>query len=137
MTDHSALIERLEAGFLSSNPHHSEVYQTNTLLALAAAALRDLTEWRNIATAPKDGTEIIIYRDGWVSAPRAKWGDHDGEDDDGREITFGGWFLASEWDCPGVEDGFVGWNEDIEGGCMPTVWLPLPSAPNQAKEAGE
>lgn len=132
--DHSALIERLEvmSGMLTMGDRIA-FGSDAALMTEAAAALRDLTEWRGIATAPKDGAEIIIYRDGWVSAPRAKWGDHDGEDDDGAQITFGGWFLASEWDCPGVEDGFVGWNEDIEGGCMPTVWLPLTSAPNQAK----
>ncbi len=129
MTDPMELADRLDA-------HMGKADMAEVLADCrrAAACIREMVEWRPIETAPMDGAEIIIYREGWVSAPRAKWGDHEGEDEDGREITFGGWFLASEWDCPGVEDGFIGWNEDIEGGCMPTHWLPLPPAPGAEDE---
>ena len=97
--------------------------------ALAAAPASPLPGggWQDISTAPKDGTEILIYRDGWQEAPRAKWGDHDGEDDQGNSIVFGGWFMASEWFTYGCEDGFLGWNDDSN--VMPTHWMPLPAAP--------
>lgn len=97
--------------------------------ALAAAPASPLPGggWQDISTAPKDGTEVLIYRDGWQEAPRAKWGDHDGENEKGESIVFGGWFMASEWFAYGCEDGFLGWNEDAD--VMPTHWMPLPAAP--------
>ena len=97
-----------------------------------------MAEWQDISTAPKDGTEILIYREGWQEAPRAKWGEHDGETDDGEDVIFGGWFLASEWHTYGVEDGFLGWNEDVQDGVMPTHWSPLPASPQPRsdKEGG-
>ncbi len=124
MTDHSALIERLEGGFLSSNPHHSEVYQTNTLLALAAAALRDLTEWRDIETAPKDGT-VIIAMGRYVAATAG--------------FPTMVHFMAGSWRQigQGVMPSMVCWAwkpRDVLG-AWPSE--PLPSAPNQAKEAVE
>lgn len=88
--------------------------------------------WQDISTAPKDGTEVLIYRDGWQEAPRAKWGDHDGEDDQGNSIVFGGWFMASEWFTYGCEDGFLGWNDDST--VMPTHWMPLPSPPSEVQK---
>lgn len=118
MTDHSALIERLEAGFLSSNPHHSEVYQTNTLLAEAAKALRDLTEWRDIADAPDDGTRALVNFAGA-----------------GPIVAFREDAEAEYW------TRYLGYGKSA---LWPTIhadhalgWLPLPSAPNQVKEAGE
>ena len=76
--------------------------------ALDAAALRDLTEWRDIATAPKDGTWMLAC---WAGSDRPAFG-------------------VVKWDsCDWIEGG------DVVG--IPTHWLPLPSAPNQAKEAGE
>lgn len=95
--------------------------------AAPASPLPEGGGWQDIITAPKDGTEILIYRDGWQEAPRAKWGDHDGEDDQGKSIVFGGWFMASEWFTYGCEDGFLGWDDDAN--VMPTHWMPLPAAP--------
>ena len=116
--DHSALIERLEAGFLSSNPHHSEVYQTNTLLALAASAIRDLTEWRDFETAPRDGSRFLAMGGGCEGVETCCWSE-----------TVAVWNLES-YTADDTDNEPDGYNR-------PTLWLPLPSAPNQAKEAGE
>jgi hypothetical protein len=80
-----------------------------------AAAPRE--GWQPIETAPKDGTEVLIWRKGWVLAPLAKWefvGDEEG-------------FLWTFDDaiCLGVDSGCLGWAEDIEGDAMPTHWRPL------------
>lgn len=81
--------------------------------------------WRPISEAPKDGTEILIWRDGWDVVPLAKWGENDGEDG-----PFFGWVLRDGvYPGGGVEDGFLGWNEDIEDGQMPTHFMPLPEPP--------
>lgn len=115
MTDHSALIERLE---MLVNPGELVVGPNMMRAALeeAAAALRDLTEWRDIATAPKDGTEIVA----WDRSDRIICHWHK------SPSCAGGW--VTHWETVSGYD--VGWNT-----VHPTHWLPLPSAPNQAKEA--
>lgn len=82
--------------------------------------------FQTISTAPKDGSEILLWKSGWGEAPRAKWIMRDGEDKDDRPTSFGGWSLANDWNSYGCEDGFLGWNEDIEDGNMPTHWSPIP-----------
>lgn len=107
MTDIKALVARLEA-CVSRNDVSPYAWAR---ISEAAAALRDLTEWRDIATAPKDGECIV-----WCAT------DDGGEarvlDRDGK----GNWLYEGE---PTFCHGFY-----IE----PTHWLPLPSAPDQAKE---
>lgn len=113
--DHSALIERLEAVHTLDTPRS---VTTGSLInpdgPEAAAALRDLTEWRDIATAPRDGTEIVAWNRSdriichWHKSPSCA----------------GGW--VTHWETVSGYD--VGWNT-----VHPTHWLPLPSAPNQAK----
>lgn len=74
--------------------------------------------WLPIEQAPKDGTEIFIFHKDWDYAPKAKWGDYPGNpvlNDKGEDVYMAGW-LFGEWFSPGLEDGFLGWNEDI----MPT-----------------
>lgn len=109
MIDHSALIDRLEAR--ASEYHCADA----ELDRKVAAALRDLTEWRDIATAPKDGTEVFAW---------------DGSDNIicHWHGSVAGW--VTDWETVSGYD--VGWNK-----VSPTHWLPLPSTPNQAKEAGE
>ncbi|WP_433950827.1 hypothetical protein [Brevundimonas bullata] len=117
MTDHSALIERLdeaEASIQSCLDAGDRVpgCLTNELCAEAAAALRDLTEWRDPATAPKEQRIMALVT---FDPPHR--------------------YFGSERVEIGTIDG-VGWCGQGFGG-VPTGWLPLPSAPNQAKEAGE
>ena len=97
--------------------------------------------WEPIESAPRDGTKILIFRHDWDFAPVAKWVAHDceGEGEGEGEIgsTFGGWGLDEFVSVPGaMEEGFLGWNEDIEDGHMPTHWTPMPEVVDaQAKDA--
>jgi hypothetical protein len=95
--------------------------------AAPAVPSHEARGWREIETAPKDGTVILLWRDGWDSAPVA-WGDHDVECADG---VFFGWQLKDESLClpNAVQEGFIGWNEDKDADAMPTHWMPLPESP--------
>lgn len=114
--DHSALIERLEERVAYDKRH----FTVDPLHAEAAVALRDLTEWRDIATAPKDGTMILVGYDDNI-AKKAR-----------LDVTQR--VYEARWDER--QGSFVARNGFIMH-CGATHWLPLPSAPNQAKEAGE
>jgi len=73
-------------------------------------------QWQDIATAPKDGTEILIT--------------------DGQSTYFGCFHLGEWIFCNGVETSY----DDIEifelnswiAGYGPTHWLPLPTPPDTA-----
>lgn len=127
--DHSALIERLEGGPQSGC---AELPGWEELCAEAAAALRDLTEWRGIATFTGNGQahpamiavptaegEWIIG-EAWLRA----------EEDDG--LWENGWWWAGTSPGEYHDSPIIEMNHG-----PPKFWLPLPSAPNQAKEAGE
>lgn len=75
--------------------------------------------WPPIDTAPKDGTEILIWRAGWACAYVAKW--HRGCEDEPD-----GWLLDPLAAGPGEDETFLGYAEDIHSGCMPTHWAPKP-----------
>ena len=115
--DHSALIERLDliVAEIDGLPH---VKQT---VAESAAALRDLTEWREIATAPKDGARVLLFS---VPNEVPSLRPH---------IADGYWKASTGLMAP----GFWMLGQSVGPSFCPTHWLPLPSAPNQAKEAGE
>lgn len=103
MTDHSALIERLEGdatNWLTADRQRKE----------AAAALRDLAEWRDIETFDAIPTKhkprpAVFYFEPLI---------------EGRTHLSATVELSRTF-----------------GRRLCTHWLPLPSAPNQAKEAGE
>lgn len=100
-------------------------------IALCTLALRGLeNQWRPIETAPKDGTECFIFREGWPCALLAKWVAYPGnpvEDDNGNAFNMRGWLFDELSFMPGNEDGWIGWSDDE----MPTIWaeMPLPSPP--------
>lgn len=106
MSDHSALIERLEERVAYDKRH----FTVDPLHAEAAAALRDLTEWRPIVTAPTGAVEMI-----GLCGP--------------KDIRLIWYFYPSS--------RTQGWCDQNGKRVYPTHWLPLPSAPNQAKEDGE
>jgi len=63
-----------------------------------------MSEWQPIETAPKDGTEILIFVDGH------------------REVSH---FEAGETGWPWVDySGTSAWRIDL-----PTHWMPLPAPP--------
>lgn len=126
------LIERLEAqreiatqGISSITLHELEERGVTNLptimsdmaaaLDQAATALRDLTAWQDIATAPKDGTWILATVAGkhpetsvpWVPCS-THWNDGEWTDDD---------WMEGDWPRDPYE---------------PTHWRPLPSAPAKA-----
>jgi len=81
--------------------------------------------WQKIETAPRDGTDIFIYRDGWDHAPIARWGEYPGnpvEDGNDELVYMYGWVTKNDCFCMGHEDGFLGWDDDP----MPTHWIPAP-----------
>jgi len=87
--------------------------------------------WQPIETAPKDGRKIFIYRHGWEEAPIAIWGEHPDNpvvSHDHKEVYMSGW-ISDSWAMHGLEEGFIGWDEDIEDRNMPTHWMPLPEPP--------
>lgn len=118
MTDIKALVDDLEA-LLAAEP----VFVVGHPIRRAISAIRDLTGWRDIATAPKDGTVIDVWITGagsrripscrWRKPERANWGDRYGCDKD----------LPEQWVTSG------GFSLDRRNGDA-THWLPLPSAPN-------
>lgn len=114
MTDPMELVGRLENGsdrFLKwaykesysgspviSIPRHPD--NIDALLTEAAACIRELVEWRDIETAPRDGT-VLLLRTGH-----------------GRCIV--GFWLNGSWD----DGDFAAFDsEDVK------FWLPLPPAP--------
>ena len=86
--------------------------------------------WLPIETAPKDGTEIVLYRAGWHFLPVAVWMEYPGnpvQDDYGNDFWMDGWGFEPEL-CLGNEEGWLGWGGDPE----PTHWMPLPKPPEAA-----
>lgn len=90
--------------------------------------LRAERGWQDISTAPKNGDIIYIMNPAWDNAPKAKWGEYPDNPVEGEngEVYMQGWLIEDSHFCAGCEDGFLGWNEDIDEGNMPTHWQPLP-----------
>ena len=125
-TDYADRIEQLEAKLARSDRKEIEaVYRK-------LGELEAKHQWQPIETAPKDGTEIFIYRYGWPWAPVAKWTDYPGNpvlDENEQDTWMCGW-LFDESFTPGNEDGFLGWSDDE----MPTHWSHLPEPPENQHE---
>lgn len=85
-------------------------------------------DWQPIETAPKDGTEIVLYRKGWGVCPVAVWMEYTGNpicDDEGNDYWMSGWGFDTDIFLGGHEEGWLGWDDDP----MPTHWMPLPDQP--------
>lgn len=117
--------------------------KAHTLLLEAFAAHREAAEarariegakamrWQDIATAPKDGTRILLARYGWtvsmdgVEQGSAEWRARLFDDMAPREhrllwMTNGHW--SAQWE---------NWNDGCEpcGLASPTHWMPVPANP--------
>lgn len=109
--------------------YSEKLFTAQQLHAYALEAIAaSMVWWLPIESAPKDGTKILIWRDGWDYAPVA-WRDAI----DGEDGSFGAWVFDDSL-CLGVSDGVLGWNEDVEDGSMPTHWMPIPAAPSPKRD---
>lgn len=66
-------------------------------------------EWQDIATAPKDGTELLLYGVCWDRKLRGKYS---------PDINVGWFSTNGEWLTRSLVEGIT-----------PTHWMPLPSPP--------
>ena len=85
--------------------------------------------WRPIGTAPKDGTFVLLFRDGWLIAPVAYWSEYPCNPvigDSHEDVWMYGWLFRDKYCHIGIEEGFLGWKEDV----TPTHWMPLPTPPD-------
>lgn len=70
-----------------------------------------MSAWREIETAPKDGSVVLIFSEGEVLTGYYD----DGCDDEGEPFEEAGWF----------------WYDKIDTGpAEPLLWMPFPQAPN-------
>lgn len=74
-----------------------------------------------IEKAPKDGTMVVIAHERWSCYPLAKWMDVPGTfpNAEGEEVKLSGWVFDDQL-ILGEEPGFLGWQNDIDEGNMPT-----------------
>ena len=95
------------------------------------ARLRKLTEWQPIATAPKDGTAVLVMRDIW---PGTKSGH--AEECNGHNT-----YVAEYWPDEGDSDGcwmcYMDLIQDPQCPIDPTHWMPLPPPPETNEEADD
>jgi hypothetical protein len=77
-------------------------------------------EWQPIATAPRDGTKILVWIHQWAGEI------HGVANATGNEIAY--WangtsdFPGADWWVCAGGDGYATW-------CRPTHWMPLPAPP--------
>jgi hypothetical protein len=95
--------------------------------AVAVPAEPTSGKWQPIETAPKDGSEILLYtsyeaelpdEESFSSVQIGSW------DDGNIDVPIGSvWYRAPGWDCPVVG--------------KPTHWMPLPEPPRIDAEPAE
>ncbi|HVM91364.1 MAG TPA: DUF551 domain-containing protein [Terriglobales bacterium] len=72
-----------------------------------------MTEWKPISTAPKDGSEVLLYIGApWSKIEKARW--------------YAPW---SNWQCGVIPSDPVREEYFGIGSSVPTHWMPLPSPP--------
>jgi len=111
----------------------TEALERELALRAENERLRTALEWKPIETAPRDGSDIILYCPQGDGNPGStyrvtvgRWEEDYGGVQEFRDID-GNWIGQKE------DEGFVGWlswdggfSEDT---MMPTHWMPLPEPP--------
>lgn len=87
--------------------------------ALAAGNAAQAPEWQPIETAPKDGTEVLLYLDApWSKIEKARWYE-----------PWKNWQVGEIPEDP-IRDEYCG-----IGSSIPTHWMPLPASPTPSAPA--
>lgn len=86
--------------------------------------------WQPIETAPKDGTDVLVFFDcATVPVVHIAWYRSREEWESSGQFC-GGWDSLEEWEgWWSYTRGSVS-QEKLEGYSTPTHWMPLPEAPN-------
>lgn len=116
MTDPMELVGRLERVVSDRRPGFS-LNADPQLLTEAAACIREMVEWRDIETAPRDGTMFLVGYDNKI-AKRARLEAH-------RRVYEARWCERQQ--SFAARNGFI-----LHDGA--THWLPLPPAPGAEDE---
>jgi hypothetical protein len=86
-------------------------YWTDELEALVHGVQPVSASWQPIETAPKDGTNVLLF--------------------DGKAVGYGGWMSAEDQGAEPEEAHLIAvgwWSVDLSDN-SPTHWMPLPPAP--------
>lgn len=116
MTDPKKLVGRLERVVLDRRPGFS-LNADPQLLTEAAACIREMVEWRDIETAPRDAV-IMLFG---LLDPHPSDREAHAQLDKPKRFT-GYWDEVDEAWCPVGSTWEGPW-------IIPTHWLPLPPAP--------
>ena len=76
-----------------------------------------MSEWQPIETAPRDGTNIVLF--------------------DGQRVSVGGWVSAADQGAEPGEEYLISagwWSLDLSDN-QPTHWMPLPDPPTEARRS--
>jgi hypothetical protein len=108
---HAVEVQKLHrlanASYISNNGLAKQA-ETATIVIDMATQLRAIG-WQDISTAPKDGSELLVF--------------------DGQSIQVAKWFVVDDPQSQG--SGF--WENSWDGaGMSPTHWMPLPPPPVKA-----
>jgi hypothetical protein len=88
------------------------------------AAMRDDGDWQPIATAPKDGTEILLY------GP-CQWDTHCKKSK--PKICVAAWGVENDWDDEEDKSFMTSSQNPYQDVCHATHWMPLPAAPTEGE----
>lgn len=89
-----------------------------------------MIEWKPIETAPRDGTDILIYVNiASVPVVHIAWYRSKTEWEQSGQYT-GGWDSLEEWEGWWSYIRTSGSQDKLEGFEAPTHWMPLPEPPH-------